>query len=76
MESGLTRRAGRYIDPGDHRYSFRVARAVEIFGEFLNWGWGSISPVCHGTAPHRLVSLYHPPTRVGGRCGARTNQRF
>ena len=30
MESGLTRRAGRYIDPGDHRYSSRVAGAVEI----------------------------------------------
>ena len=30
MESGLTRRAGRYIDPGDHRYSSRVVGAVEI----------------------------------------------
>ena len=73
MESGLTRRAGTYIDPGDHRYSSRVAGAVEIV---LNRGWGPISPVCDGTAPHRLVSLYHPPARVGGRCGARTNQRF
>ena len=30
MESGLTRCAGRYIDPGDHRYSSRVVGAVEI----------------------------------------------
>ena len=30
MESGLTRRAGRCIDPGDHRYISRVAEAVEI----------------------------------------------
>ena len=33
MESGLTSRAGRYIDPGDHRYSSLVAGlsvAVEI----------------------------------------------
>ena len=30
MESGLTRRARRYIDPGDHRYSSRVAGAVDI----------------------------------------------
>ena len=29
MESGLTRREGRYVDPGDHRYSSRVARAVD-----------------------------------------------
>ena len=49
---------------------------LKRFGGFLNRGWGPISPVCDGTAPHRLVSLYHPPTRVGGRCEARTNQRF
>ena len=30
MESGLTRHAGRYIDPGDHRYSSRVVGTVEI----------------------------------------------
>ena len=59
MESGLTRRAGRYIDPRDHRYSSRVAGAVEFFGGFLNRGWGPISPVCDGTAPRRLMSLYH-----------------
>ena len=76
MESRLIRRAGRYIDPGDRRYNSRVAGAAKVFGGFLNRGWGPISPVCDGTAPHRLVSLYHPPTRVGGRCGARTNQRF
>ena len=73
MESGLTRRAGRYIDPRDHRCSSRVAGALEIFGGLLNRGWRPTSPVCDGTAPHRLVSLYR---RVGGRCGARTNQRF
>ena len=30
MESGLTRRAEGYTDPGDHRYSSRVAEAVEF----------------------------------------------
>ena len=30
MESGLTHRVERYIDLGDHRYSFRVVGAVEI----------------------------------------------
>ena len=30
MESGLTRRAERYIDPGDHRCSFRITGSVEI----------------------------------------------
>ena len=30
MESGLIRHAGRNIDTGDHRYSSRVAGAVEI----------------------------------------------
>ena len=44
-------------------------------GGFLNGVWGPVSPVCDGTAPHWLVSLYHPP-RVGRRCEARTNQRF
>ena len=66
MKSELTRRAGRYIDPGDHRYSPRVAGAVEFFGVFLNRGWGPVSPVCDGTTPHWLVSLYHPPIRVEG----------
>ena len=65
MESGLTRRAGRYIDPGDHRYSSRVVRAAEI-RRTSEPGWGPISPVCDGTAPHWLVSFYHPPTRVWG----------
>ena len=51
MKSVLTRRAGRYIDPGDHRYSSRVAGAVEIFRGFLNRGWGPISPACDGTGP-------------------------
>ena len=30
IKSGLTRRAGRHIDPGDHRYSSHVVGAVEI----------------------------------------------
>ena len=30
MESGLTRRVERYIDPEHHRHSSRVAGAVEI----------------------------------------------
>ena len=30
MESGLTRRAESYINPGDHRYSSHVAGVVEI----------------------------------------------
>ena len=51
MKSVLTRRAGRYIDPGDHRYRSRVAGAVEIFRGFLNRGWGPISPACDGTGP-------------------------
>ena len=25
----------------------------------MNRGWGPISPVCDGTAPHWLESLYH-----------------
>ena len=73
MESRLTRRAGRYIDPGDHRCSSRVAGAVEI-RRISEAGMGPISPACDGTAPHRWASLYHPPTIVRGRRGARTNQ--
>ena len=75
MESGLTRRAGRCIDAGDHRYISRVTGVVKIFGVFLNRGWRPISPVCDRTAPHRLVTLYHSPTRMGGRCGNPTIQR-
>ena len=78
MESGLTRRAGTNIDPVDHRYMYisRVVGAVEI-GRIFEAGMGPYLPrVCDGTAPHRLVSVYDPPTRVGGRCGAPTDQRF
>ena len=73
MESGLTRRAGTYVDPGYHRYMY-ISRVV---GAISEPGMGPYIPrVCDGTAPHRLVSLYDPPTRVGGRCGAPTDQRF
>ena len=75
MESELTRREERSVDPGDHRYRSRVAGVVEI-RRISEPAMGSYLPVCDVTAPHRLVSLYHPPTKVGGRCGARTNQRF
>ena len=75
MKSGLARRVRRYIDPGDSRYRSRVAGAVDI-RRISKPGMGTISPVCDRTAPHWLVSLYHPLDRVGGRCGARTNKQF
>ena len=54
------------IVPGDHRYTVPALLKRSIFGGFLNRRWGLTSPVCDGTAPHWLVSLYHPP-RIGRR---------
>ena len=76
MRSGMTRRAGRYNDPGDHRYSSRVVGAVETPRRISEPGIGPYLLRVRRNYPHRLVSLYHPPTRVGGRSRARTNQRF
>ena len=49
-------------------------RSSEIFG--CNPTGDRSSPVCDRTDPHWLVSLYHPPARLSGRCRPPTNQLF
>ena len=74
MESTLTR-AGR-LSTGEIIVTVPALFELKRFEGFLNRGWVPISPVCGATTAHWLVSLYHLPTRVGGRSGGRTNQRF
>ena len=50
MESGLTRRAGSYIDQGDYRYFSRVVEAVEI-RKSSESGIGAYLPRVRGNCP-------------------------
>ena len=50
MESGLTRRAGRYIDLADHRCGFRVVEDVDILRIF-EAGMGPYVPLVRRNCP-------------------------
>ena len=76
MESWLTLRAGRYIDPGEHRHSSRVAGVVEV-RRISQPGMEPYLPrvrrICPPIGWRASIILL---LKVGDRCGAWTNQRF
>ena len=51
MQSGVTRRAGRYNDPGDHRYTPRVGGDVGFRKISEPTGDGALSPPCATELP-------------------------